>query len=197
MPTFGELNLLDCAGCRFEAGATVPTAANLAGCPHCGKKVAAYVFPAFVRAAAPAPVVGATVIGTESSCFYHAHKRAIVACDVCGRFLCDLCDVEADGEHRCARCIETAVKNTKTTAEKYTYYDTIAIVVVVVGFLLSFAMIITAPIALYLVIRYWNTPISIMPRSRWRFVVAGILAVLQLGGIAILFLLPLLSMMSS
>jgi hypothetical protein len=185
MPTFGDLNLLDCAACRFDAGAGLPTPANPAGCPHCGKKVAAYVFPALVRATTHAPVSGATVIGSESSCFYHAHKRAVVACDVCGRFLCDLCDVEVGGEHRCAKCIESAAKSQVATLDRYTQYDTIALWVSILGTVTLILAFITAPIVLYLVFRYWKRPLSAMPRGRWRFVVAGILAVVQLVPIAV------------
>jgi hypothetical protein len=33
----------------------------------------------------------------------------------------------------------------------------------------------------YLILRYWREPQSVPPRSRWRFVVAGLLTLLSLA----------------
>jgi len=41
--------------------------------------------------------------------------------------------------------------------------------------------VITAPLAVYLSIRYWSRPLSIVPRWRWRFVVAIMVALAQIG----------------
>ena len=35
----------------------------------------------------------ASALDGEASCYFHAHKRAAVPCDGCGRFLCSLCDL--------------------------------------------------------------------------------------------------------
>ena len=37
----------------------------------------------------------------EAACFYHAEKRATVACSACGRFLCALCDLDFSDHHFC------------------------------------------------------------------------------------------------
>ena len=123
------------------------------------------------------------LIGAESSCFYHANKRASVACGVCGRFLCDLCDVAVEGQHRCARCIESAAKEKKSprAGERYMYYDMMALRIALVGLPLFIFAFFLAPLALFIVIRHWNSPHSVIPRGRWRFVLAGILAVAELA----------------
>jgi len=41
--------------------------------------------------------------------------------------------------------------------------------------------ILTAPTTLYIVIRYWNAPGSIVRKSRWRMVVAFIAALLEIA----------------
>ena len=41
---------------------------------------------------------------------------------------------------------------------------------------------ITAPAALFIAIRYWNTPMGAVPRSRWRAVLAIIFAGAQIAG---------------
>ncbi len=185
MPTFAELNLLDCANCRMETGAELPGVERPASCPYCGKSVAAYIFPALLRPAA-ATRSGAAIFGSESSCFYHPQKRASIACDVCGRFLCELCDVEADGAHRCAGCIESAGREKKTprAGRAYVYYDSIALALALAGLLFFVFAIVLAPLSLYFVIRHWNSPRSVLPRGRWRFVVAAALAGAELLGLA-------------
>jgi len=189
MGTFADLNLFDCANCRLKVGPELPDISHPAECPHCGKKLAAYLFPALVRPAPAAPAVGPTVIGAESSCFYHAHKRASVACDVCGRFLCDLCDVQIEGQHRCAQCIESSAKDTKTVraGQRYIYYDSIALVVALAGLIFYPFAIVLAPAAFYFIVRHWKSPRSVLPRGRWRFLVAGLLAGGELFGIVLFF----------
>lgn len=184
MGTFADLNLLDCANCRLQTGPELPDISRPLECPHCGKKLAAYVFPALMRAAPAAPAQGPTVIGAESSCFYHAAKRASAACDVCGRFLCDLCDVQIDGEHRCPQCIESSAKEKKTgrAGQRYVYYDSVALVLALAGLVLYPFAFMFAPAALYYVFRHWKSPRSVMPRGRWRFVVAAVLAAGELLG---------------
>ena len=48
--------------------------------------------------------------------------------------------------------------------------------------LFFFVTCITAPLTLYIVVRYWKTPASLLPRTRVRFVLAALIALLQIGG---------------
>jgi hypothetical protein len=48
--------------------------------------------------------------------------------------------------------------------------------------LIFYFTVITAPMALYITIRHWNAPSSVIPRSKWRFVVAGLLSVAEIAG---------------
>jgi uncharacterized membrane protein len=47
---------------------------------------------------------------------------------------------------------------------------------------------------LYIAFRHWNAPSSVVPRTRWRMVLAIILALLQIGGwvtvLIVVFYLP-------
>src|SRR6266446_893460 len=74
-------------------------------CPRCQAWLQVHLFPAFAREVAVVAAEPALIEG-ESSCFYHPHKKALLACEGCGRFLCALCDVEIGGVHRCPRCLE-------------------------------------------------------------------------------------------
>ena len=182
MATFTELNLLECSPCQLEVSDTHLNPVEPVKCVHCGKKIAVYVFPALVRADVDRPVT-VPVVASESSCFYHAEKRAAVVCEECGRFLCALCDVEYEGRHVCAPCVERAEGDAPTTkaGTRYYYYDTLALIYAVIGVLTVFPAIVLGPLAIYTVIRHWKSPRSILPRSKWRFVLAAVLGVAQIA----------------
>ncbi len=153
-------------------------------CRGCGERVVARVFPAFHRtpgAAGPARIEDEG----ESSCFYHPTNQAAIACDGCGRFLCSLCDLDLDGRHLCPACLErgVAVEKADSLEERRTQYDLLALHLVTWPAMLIWLPIFTAPAALYLIIRHWNAPMSIVPRRRWRRWVALLLAVIELGGL--------------
>ncbi len=119
----------------------------------------------------------------EASCFYHPLKRAVVPCDRCGRFLCGLCQVEFLGQNWCPRCIQASSEKGQLTHldPSRTLYDNLALMLAIVPVLLIFATIITAPLTLYIVIRYWRAPSSILPRTKIRFYIAALLATIQIG----------------
>jgi hypothetical protein len=41
----------------------------------------------------------------EAACFFHPEKKAALACESCGRFICGLCSVELGGRSLCATCL--------------------------------------------------------------------------------------------
>jgi hypothetical protein len=119
----------------------------------------------------------------EATCFYHPQKRASVPCDTCGRFLCALCDVDFNGEHICPNCLQAGKKKGKLKHldNERVLYDRIALATAILPIITVFATIITAPLAVYLAIRHWNTPVSVVPRwTRLRFVCAIILGLAQI-----------------
>ncbi len=178
-----------CTNCK-----TALPADNLDGafhlCPRCGDWIEAFIFPAFTRERAPV-VVEPSLIEGQSSCFYHQHKTAVVACESCGRFLCALCDVEIAGVHRCPRCLESGRRKEELTTlqVEHTRYDHIAFALTTIALLFWPVTVITAPAALYLVIRYWNRRSKILPRSRAVSIIAGLLAIAEICGWAYLFYL--------
>jgi len=61
-------------------------------CPTCGSENIVRAFPAmFAERAAAAPEAALT---GEAACYDHPGKRAVAACQQCGRFVCQLCSVE-------------------------------------------------------------------------------------------------------
>lgn len=157
-------------------------------CPTCEASVQVYAFPALVRErsiGAPEPVL----IEGESSCFYHPQKKAAVACESCGRFLCALCDVEIGGVHRCPRCLESGKRKQQwqTLQTEHIRYDRIALGLTTLTIFFWPITLLTAPAALFLVIRFWNRRSKVLPGSRVIYVIAALLAIAEICGWAVLF----------
>lgn len=154
-------------------------------CPICSSPVRVELFPAYFRELAKGSAGEALVIDTEASCFYHPQKKASVVCASCGRFLCALCDLELEGAHYCSSCLETAKEKGKiaTIENRRHLYDDIALLLSLGGILIFYFSPVTAPISIYLAVKHWKKPTSIVRRqSKWRFITAIVLSSLQLLG---------------
>ena len=173
-----------CPKCKIALRENVINRGQLAPCPGCASALQVEVFPALFRPIQTGQSGEAVLIETESSCFYHLQKKAVVHCEGCGRFLCALCDCVLHGQHFCPQCLETGKKKgkIKSIENERTLYDSIALGLAVVPLLLIYVTFLTAPIALYVAIRYWKAPRSIVHRSRIRLVLAMIFASLQIIG---------------
>jgi hypothetical protein len=152
-------------------------------CSGCGQRVLVTVFPAIERARVGA-LPEALAAESEASCYYHPQSRAAVPCDECGRFLCHLCDLELDGRHLCPGCFQAGVGASKLEAveTRRTMYDTIALALATVPALLFWPVIATAPAALWIVVRRWRAPGSIVPRTRIRYYLAALFALAEMAG---------------
>jgi hypothetical protein len=176
--------MLACPRCNGALPETFFNVSDLQPCPACHNPVRVEVFPALLAA----PEVGlageALMVEGESSCFYHPAKRAAAACESCGRFLCALCDVDLNGQHLCPACLETGRRKgrLKQLENRRMLYDSMALTLALAPLLLFYFTIITAPATLYVVIRYWNAPPSIVGRGKWRMVVAFIVALVEIAG---------------
>ena len=176
--------LPSCPACRAQLAEGMFNLPDLAPCPACGAPVQVEVFPALFRSPTRGRGGETILVEGESSCFYHPQKKAVVPCQGCGRFLCALCDCELHGEHFCPGCLEVGRQKGRITSleNQRTRYDGIALAVAVLPLLIFYFTIITAPIALYLGLRYWNAPRSIVHRTKIRLVLAIVLATLQILG---------------
>jgi hypothetical protein len=148
-------------------------------CPSCGSAIRALVFPALFHR--PQLSYAEGLAETEASCFYHAENRAAVPCDSCGRFICGICRVDISGQTVCPSCIDAGIRTRKLVRfeTRRIMYDTIALTLATVPPLVVWPSILTAPAAIYISLRYWRTPSSLVRRTRIRFIVAIILAAAQ------------------
>jgi hypothetical protein len=154
-------------------------------CGGCGQSVCVAVFPAIDSksvGAAPEALQGET----EASCYYHPQSRAATVCEECGRFLCALCDLEVEGRHLCPRCFESGVGSHKiqTAEPRRPMYDSTALALATLPFLMIWPALIAAPWALVIVFTRWNAPSSVVPRTKVRFILAALFAIAEIGFIA-------------
>ncbi len=156
-------------------------------CRGCGQTILAGVFPA-IEIARVGASPEALEIETEASCFYHPASRAAVPCDECGRFLCKLCDLEIGGRHLCPQCFQSGAASEKiqNVVTSRTMYDSIAIALVTWPVVFWPVMLISGPAALFVIIRRWRAPGSIVPRTRVRYYIAGVLALAEMTGVVFL-----------
>lgn len=182
--------LIQCPACQAWLMEGVFNQPDFTPCPACGLPLQTEVFPALFRKAGAGQSGQAIMVEGESSCFFHPQKKAVLPCDSCGRFLCALCDCPLHGQHFCPTCLEAGSTKgkIKSLENQRTLYDRIALTLAVLPLLFFYATLITAPMTLYIAIRYWKAPGSILRRTRIRFVIAVVFALLQVSGWAILFI---------
>ena len=168
-----------CCGQELPPESILP---GVAACYHCETRVEATVFgAAFAARSVP---VDAPLEGGEAGCFFHPDRVAVSPCSHCGRFLCNLCRIDWSGSTLCIACIETFQKTPKSSflSAKRFHFDSLALALATVPSLLISPGIIGAPLALGMVLFTYRKQTSIVPRSKWRFVVAGLFAFLQIIG---------------
>jgi hypothetical protein len=168
-----------CPHCQAILDIEPGTAEIASTCPQCAALIEAYFFPAFFRTVQPGAAATALVDHTEASCFYHPQKQAVRVCDGCGRLICALCSIELGAEHLCPSCISSGKKKGKITTleDNRTRYDSIALSLAVFGMLVYVLSIFLAPAAIYIAIKHWNGPGSLLGVSKTRFVLAIVIAV--------------------
>lgn len=149
-------------------------------CVSCETPLHGRVFP---QVAAP-EVAGAESVappgaGAAAVCYNHDAKPAVSACDQCGRFLCALCELSVEGRTYCPSCFGRMDSQGRIQTLKHheTRHDSVALAMSVLPLLLWPFTIITAPLTIVYICKYWSTPRqSIQPRLRWRFYLAALFA---------------------
>jgi hypothetical protein len=163
---------------------------DFAPCPACGVPLLTEVFPALFRKTSAGQTGEAVIIEGESSCFYHPQKKAVLPCEGCGRFLCALCDCSLHGKHYCPTCLEAGKTKgkIKSLENQRTLYDQVALSLAILPLIFFYFTLVTAPMALFVAIRYWNAPRSILRRTRIRFIIAIVIALLEIAGWTAIFI---------
>jgi hypothetical protein len=175
-----------CARCSYPFPANPEDWRTITQCPRCDAPIQVTAFPKLGKTIETGREGENILIEGESACFYHANKRAVVPCDKCGRFLCALCDIQFGASHLCSQCLDSA--NKKGTASpvevKRIRYDQIVFALAILPLVLCLMpAFVTAPLAIAISIWKWNAPVSLVARTRPRFVAATVLAFLELAAV--------------
>ena len=184
------MNDIRCSKCQTPQPLELLSSGVPFSCPKCGAGLRVSVFPAIHRDIGPGAVAEKSVLDGETTCFFHADKKASVVCDDCGRFLCTLCDVPIGARHLCPKCIEAGrEKQTLTALETYrTAYPNLALSFAFFPILLWPFTLFTAPLTIFLVLYGWRKPPSLTGgKRRFTMILALLFALLQCAGWIALF----------
>ena len=188
-----------CAACQSPMPDSLFQGSAHAACQACGKAVSAFLFPALHRPITQAPpTLDMTPPAEgEAACFYNANRKATKVCNHCGVFISDAWAAQWGTETICLKCLDQLRAKSKT--ERFeagrTLWDNVALGLIVVPFVVSLIFIctlilyfmsvftialtfITAPAAIFVAMRHWNSPRSLVPRGRLRLIMAIGLALL-------------------
>lgn len=179
---------LACPRCSTSLPGSTQELERADRCPQCRGRLEVEIFPALFRKVQTGVAPALMLDEEDASCFYHSQKKAVLPCDVCGRFLCALCDVELDGKHVCPGCLDAEKKKGRlpTLDNHRVLYDTMALGFALIPILFWPLTLLTAPAAIYVSIRHWKSPGSIIPRTKVRYVIAIVVALIQVAGWGIL-----------
>lgn len=186
--------LIRCTRCSASLPVWVIKAGDSAMCPNCNAALAIRAFPALLASRPALNPADLRIEAGEASCFYHASKRAAASCARCGRFVCALCAVDFDGATWCPGCLADAQSGKKLSRleNRRILWDSIALGVATWPFLLGFWPAAPGSLAaIFISVRYWNRPGSLVPRTKWRFVVAILIALAEIA-----FLISVIYLMS-
>lgn len=177
-----------CGACSARIPPTDWNQAVPLPCPLCARDVTVTVFPVALRP--PEPILPEPVVtGEEAGCYNHAANRAVAACDVCGRFLCAVCDIDGAASHLCPACFE---RQESPALHERMNYDSIALALATLPMLLCWLPVVTTPAALFFAFRFWNAPSPVFPRGKWRLWLTLLAAALQVALVVwiVAYLLP-------
>ena len=177
-------NLL-CPRCSEQLPLHLFVHGRAASCPACRSQIEAYIFPEFHRDPSSRPGIHLAQ-EHEAVCYFHLRYRAMTPCDNCGRFLCEICAISVGRRQLCAECLAQLRKQRNETGLVHhaALFDNVALFLVaapVITLIFWFFTIFTAPISLFLSFYYWSRQWSLLPRSRFRFVVTILLSVLLIS----------------
>jgi hypothetical protein len=147
--------------------------AGSAVCTLCGAANRVRLFPAaFARSAGARPEAAAE---GEAACFDHPGKRAVAACQQCGRFMCQLCAVQFGSEAWCPSCVAAGSGRARVASPttSLTLFDSITLAIPFGAVLFWPITALTAPSTIAVAAMTWKKPLSPVRRWRWRFL-AGI-----------------------
>lgn len=192
-----------CSSCGSGMADALFQRTGAALCPACGREVHASLLPALFKTPAlqPPALPEEPPAPGEAVCFYNPDRRATKVCDHCGVFVSEAWAAKWGAQTVCLKCLEDLRSKHKDTRfeAKRTLWDNVALFLAVGPWVLALMFVatlllygfaffcilltlVTAPAAVFIALRYWNAPRSLVPRGRGRLAWALGLSLLQVGG---------------
>lgn len=167
--------VLQCPGCRsrLQVGREVPAFEEK--CPVCRREVRVTIFPRLFREFVR-PNNGTPAAEGEAACTFFPELSAETVCDECGCFMSAKAAVSWGGREICLPCLHRLREVEKDPAYlgRARLQDKRALALVT--WLAPFSLF-TAPLAIYLLLRYRGEPEGFVPRGRGIWWIAFILSV--------------------
>lgn len=186
MNATGE-QFVTCPSCDAPFRAREVTARGEHTCELCHTSMRVALFPALQRRMDAVSGDRVSGVAVEAVCFFHPDRKAERYCEHCGRLVCSLCDLDVGRAHLCPSCAASRRTSGEDTAlqTEAVRYDRIAIALTVYPLViipLFYFIILTAPAAIVMAIRGLSKQKTVIPRPRYRFVLAILLGVAELVG---------------
>jgi hypothetical protein len=173
---------LACPECGFELKPYFLESPEYRPCHVCGHEISVLPYPACYVTEQRITQADLRREEEDASCFYHESKKAAHSCSQCGKFLCALCSAQIGEDVLCPSCVVAAEKKSLRLERGRTLYDSLALYVATLPALTVSFSIIAAPIAVFIALRYWKRPTSIVRRYQWRKWLALGLGLAETGG---------------
>jgi hypothetical protein len=156
--------VLQCPSCRSRLRVGREVSFFEEDCPVCRSRVSMTIFPRLFREFSPMDE-GAPIGEGEAGCTFFPELRADKVCDECGCFLSDRATVSWADRDLCLPCLHRLREegSDPVYVARTRLYDKWALALVT---LLAPFSLFTAPLALFLLIRYRKAPLGFVPRSR-------------------------------
>ena len=175
---------LTCPKCRrtLRRLGQGPSGQRTIACKACGTRSVARLFPAFRQDFSKANTGEGIVADDECQCFFHEDKRAVRACDRCGRLICALCDVPFGSENLCPQCVAAGQRKAGKRADNSRIlYGHMALYITLFATLSFWGTCLSAPLVLFMCFYYWKKPGPTGGGGRWQFILAGLISLVELG----------------
>lgn len=161
-------------------------------CQACKRRSTVLAMPSLLenRAAKPPPPPVDPPAEGEAACFYSPNRRATKECSHCGVLISDIWAAQWGSKSVCLKCLDhlRAKGQDAHFQTKRILWDNVALIMALVPLTVVFWWVsfITAPAAIFTALWHWNSPRSLVPRSRLRLIIALLLGLAQVGGFVFL-----------
>lgn len=171
---------ISCPRCRGVLSVATFVEKIDVACPHCTAPLGLSIFPRLFRAPVEGDASQPAAAG-EAGCTFFPQLRADHICDECGCFLSNWAAVQWGGTPLCMPCLYRLREERQDPAyvAQVRRYDNLALTLVTWLAPVSF---ITAPVAIFLLLRHRKAPRGFVPQRGVRWWVAMVVASLFLLG---------------